>query len=169
MRISFSFFPASKAALSKAESVIASLKAGISEAESAVELQGARLSDTKIYSPAGAVVEYRSLEPGEVVSPGMSIMTLVDLSEMWVRIDLGEGDVAQVRPGQRAEVTLERLPGRVFAGEIFDIGRQARFATERDVTRGRQDIKTFRTRIRVTGTDGILKPGMTVIVTIPVQ
>jgi hypothetical protein len=50
---------------------------------------------------------------------------------------------------------------------VSEIGRYAEFATQRDVTRGRQDIKTFRIKIRVADSHGMLKPGMTVEVKIP--
>lgn len=157
------------AGLTQAESNIPTLKAVVAQAKDQVSFQEAKLADTKIYSPVDAVVEYRSLEPAEAVAPGTSILTLIDLAHLWVRIDLEQRYVTQVRPGQRADLTLENVPGRVFEGEVFDVGREGEFAVERDVTRGRQDIKTFRTRIRVKDTQGILKPGMTVIVTIPLQ
>jgi HlyD family secretion protein len=69
----------------------------------------------------------------------------------------------------RASVTAEGLPGRVFKGKISEIGRYAEFATQRDVVRGREDIKTFRVKVRVEDPDGLLKPGMTVEVAIPVK
>ena len=160
---------AAEAEFRQAEGAIPGYKGRIAEAKNAADFSRARLGYAKIYSPVDATVEYRTLEPGEVVSPGQSIMTLVDLSSLWVRIDLDEGYIAQVKTGQRAEITLERVPGKVFDGVVFDIGREGEFATERDVTRGRQDIKTFRTRIRVENPEGILKPGMTVLVKIPPQ
>jgi HlyD family secretion protein len=69
--------------------------------------------------------------------------------------------------GNDASVTVESRPGKVFRGRVSEIGRYAEFATQRDVTRGRQDIKTFRVKIKVDDKEGILKPGMTVSVEIP--
>ena len=51
--------------------------------------------------------------------------------------------------GSEAPVTVEAMPGRVFKGKVYEIGRYGEFATQRDVTRGRQDIKTFRVKIKV--------------------
>ena len=107
------------------------------------------------------------MEEGEVVSPGTSILTIVDPSTLWVRFDLEQRFVTKVRVGTKARVWLEHHPDMVFDGEVFDIGREGEFAVERDVTRGRQDIKTFRTRIKINDPKGILKPGMTVMVEIP--
>jgi hypothetical protein len=72
-----------------------------------------------------------------------------------------------IKNGQRSYIRLEGVPDRVINGTIYDIGREGEFATERDVTRGRQDIRTFRTRIKVDDPEGILKPGMSVLVEIP--
>jgi len=160
---------AAMSALKQSEGETATLRARISEADANVAIQKARLTYTKIYSPSDAVVEYRTMEPGEVVSPGASILTLVDMKDLWVRIDVEEGDLPKVKVGYRAEVTLERAPGKVIEGYIFDIGREAEFAVERDVNRGRQDIRGFRVRIRVKDPDGVLKPGMTTLVSIPVK
>jgi HlyD family secretion protein len=66
-----------------------------------------------------------------------------------------------------AFIRAEGIPGKVFKGKVSEIGRYAEFATQRDVTRGRQDIKTFRVKVKVTDTGGVLKPGMTVEVEIP--
>lgn len=158
---------AADASLKQAKGNIETFKSKVSEAESLADFQKAVLSYAKIYSPVDSVVEYRSLEPGEVVAPGTSILTLIDLDHLWVRIDLEQRFISRVAPGQKAEITLEGMPGKVFGGTVFDIGREGEFAVERDVTRGRQDIKTFRTRIRVANPGGVLKPGMTVIVKIP--
>ncbi|MBI5189329.1 MAG: efflux RND transporter periplasmic adaptor subunit [Nitrospirae bacterium] len=157
-----------RASLKVAEGNIPTLKAGVAGAKDAVAVADAQLSYAKIFSPVDAVVEYRTLEPGEVVAPGQSILTLVDLSTLWVRIDLPQSKMDGVRAGRRATVTVDGMQGKSFTGEVFDVGREGEFATQRDVTRGQQDIKTFRTRIRVKDPDGILKPGMTVMVEIPV-
>ena len=103
----------------------------------------------------------------EVVSPGTSIMTLIDPNSLWVRFDLEQRYVNIVKAGQKALIRLEGVPDKVINGTIYDIGREGEFAVERDVTRGRQDIRTFRTRIKVDDPERILKPGMSVLVEIP--
>ena len=160
---------AAEAALKKAQGDVKTLNAQSSAAAQNVEFQKARLADTKMYSPVDGVVEYRSLEEGEVVAPGTSIMTLIDPKSLWVRFDLEQRYVNIVKVGQKAYIRLEGMPGKVINGTVYDIGREGEFAVERDVTRGRQDIRTFRTRIKVEDPQGILKPGMSVLVEIPPQ
>ncbi len=158
---------AAKAALKKSRDDLATQGARVKQARDGVKFSQAQLSYSDIYAPSDGVVEYRSVEAGEVVSPGMSILTVVNPATLWVRIDLGQRFVTQVHVGTKARIWLEHHPEMIFTGEVFDIGREGEFAVERDVTRGRQDIKTFRTRIKIDNPKGILKPGMTVLVGIP--
>jgi len=164
---------AARTALRKAKADVKALNARVAEAEEGVKLAQARLADTRIISPANAVVRYRALEPGEVTSPGMAILTLVDTSRLWVRIDLPQDEAVLVSTGLPAEIRLEGPAERSFAGEVWDVALEGDFATERDVTRGRQDIRTFRTRVLIKDAastlTSTLRPGMTVrvFITIP--
>ncbi len=158
---------AAKAALKKSRDDLATQGARVKQARDGVKFSQAQLSYSDIYASSDGVVEYRSVEAGEVVSPGMSIMTIVNPATLWARIDLGQRFITQVHIGTKARIWLEHHPETIFTGEVFDIGREGEFAVERDVTRGRQDIKTFRTRIKINNPRGILKPGMTVLVGIP--
>jgi HlyD family secretion protein len=144
-----------------------SSKARFKEAEAGLAFSRSKLSDTTIYSPVSGNVVYKALEKGETVNPGSVILTIVELDNLYVRADIEETLVSNVLLGSDASVTLESMPGKAFRGKVSEIGRYAEFATQRDVTRGRQDIKTFRVKIKVDDKEGILKPGMTVAVEIP--
>ncbi len=158
---------AARATLKKSKDDMTTQGARVKQARDGVKFSRAQLSYSDIYAPSDGVVEYRSVEAGEVVSPGMSIMTIVNPATLWARIDLGQRFITRVHVGTKARIWLEHHPEMIFTGEVFDIGREGEFAVERDVTRGRQDIKTFRTRIKIDDPKGILKPGMTVLVGIP--
>ena len=144
-----------------------SSKAMLKEAEAGLAFSRSKLEDTTIYSPVSGTIVYKALEKGETVNPGSVILTIVELDNLYVRADIEETLVSNVVLGSEASVTVESMPGKVFKGKVSEIGRYAEFATQRDVTRGRQDIKTFRVKIKVDDKEGILKPGMTVSVEIP--
>lgn len=144
-----------------------SSKARLKEAEAGLAFSRSKLGDTTIYSPVSGTIVYKALEKGETVNPGSVILTIVELDNLYVRADIEETLVSTVVLGSDASVTVESMPGKVFRGRVSEIGRYAEFATQRDVTRGRQDIKTFRVKIKVDDKEGILKPGMTVSVEIP--
>jgi HlyD family secretion protein len=157
---------AASSQLNSARGLLASSRARVKEAEASLLFQEARLRDMEITTPISGTVVFKGMEEGEVVNPGVTILSIVDLEDLWVRIDLEETLIAGVRIGDEAVVGVEGMPGVSFKGRVAEIGREAEFATQKDVTRGRQDIKTFRVKIKVTDRTGTLKPGMTVKVEI---
>jgi HlyD family secretion protein len=160
---------AASSQLSAAESQLVSSKAMQKEAEAALAFSRAKLADTIIKTPVAGVVIFKSMEAGETVSPGVTIMTIVDLNSLYARVGIDETKIGGVVLNNPATVTADGLPGRVFKGTVSEIGRYAEFATQRDVVRGREDIKTFRVKVRVDDPEGLLKPGMTVEVAIPLK
>lgn len=159
---------AAESALHTAESRIVSSKADLKQAQANLAYDEARLADTKIISPINGTVVFKSLEQGETVSPGITILTIVDLGHLYVRTDIEETLVADIKLGKQAVITTEGSHARTFEGTISEIGRYAEFATQKDVQRGRQEIRTFRVKISLPNTGGALKPGMTVGVKVPV-
>lgn len=136
------------------------------EAAAVLSYHEARLNDTVVKSPISGTVVFKAFEEGEITGAGTVILTVVDMDNLYVRADMDETKISRVMLHGEASV---RIPssGKAYRGTIYEIGIHADFATQRDVVRGRQDIKTFRIKIRVEGPDGILKPGMTVDVEIP--
>jgi HlyD family secretion protein len=153
--------------LNVAVSQLNSSKAMRKEADASLNFSKAKLADTVIKTPVTGTVIFKSMETGETVSPGVTIMTIVDLNGLYARVDIDETKIGGVTLNSPAFVSVEGLPGKVFKGRISEIGRYGEFATQRDVVRGREDIKTFRVKIRVEDPEKLLKPGMTVEVEIP--
>ncbi|MDA8388254.1 MAG: efflux RND transporter periplasmic adaptor subunit [Nitrospiraceae bacterium] len=157
-----------EAALDTAASQLVSSKALLREAGANLAFYRAKLDDTQIRTPVTGTVIFKAREQGETVSPGDTIMTVVDLDSLYARVDIDETRIGRVRLNGPADITLDGMPGKVFKGRVIEVGRYAEFATQRDVVRGREDIKTFRVKIKVLNDPGrILKPGMTVEVAIP--
>ncbi len=120
-----------------------------------------QLTDTAIVSPVDGVVVNKALEVGEWVTPGTPILTVDDLTTIWARVDVQETDLGSIYVGKAATVELPTDPPVTFSGRVMAIGQEGNFATERDVRRGRQDIRTFYVKVQVLQADGELKPGMT--------
>jgi multidrug resistance efflux pump len=158
----------SAAAIHKASvSQLASSKARLKESEALLSQQKARLNDTIITTPISGVVVFKALERGEFVSPGITIYTIVDMENLWVRIDIEESLIGMIKIGDNAVITTDAKPDKKIEGKVSEIGRYAEFATQRDVKHGTQDIKTFHVKIHFTDEERFLKPGMTVNVEIP--
>ena len=121
-----------------------------------------RLRYTEIHAPMAGVVDVRAVRVGEVVMPGQPVVTLINPDDLWVRADVEESYITKVKIGDTLTV---RLPsGEEREGTIFYRGADANFATQRDVSRTKRDIKTFEMRLRVDNHDRALAVGMTAYV-----
>ncbi|HEX4632345.1 MAG TPA: efflux RND transporter periplasmic adaptor subunit [Gemmatimonadales bacterium] len=125
-----------------------------------------RLSYAELRAPLAGLVDVRAAQLGEVVLAGQPVLTLIDPDSLWVRADVEESYIDRVRIGDALTV---RLPsGATRTGTVYYRGVDAGFATQRDVSRTKRDIKTFEIRLRVPNTDRRLAVGMTAYVLLPV-
>jgi len=158
---------AAAAELKTAERRLNSARANLKQATASLSFSRAKLAETVIKSPISGTVVFKALERGETVSPGTTILTVVDLQNLYVRVDIEESLIGFITLNREAKVRTEGSPEKILVGRVSEIGRVAGFATQKDVTRGRQDVQTFRVKIALDDQNGILKPGMTVEVEIP--
>jgi HlyD family secretion protein len=122
---------------------------------------------TEIRAPIAATVDVRAALQGEVVNPGQGIVTLINPKNLWVRADVEESFIDSIRLGDKFTV---RLPsGATREGVVFYRGVDADYATQRDVSRTKRDIKTFQIRLRCANDDGDLAVGMTASVLLPLR
>ena len=125
------------------------------------------LDYTKIYAPTNGIVDTRAALQGEVVNAGQAIVTLINEDDLWVRADVEETYIDRIRIGDQFQV---RLPsGATRTGTVFYRGVDADYATQRDVSRTKRDIKTFEVRLRCDNSDRALAVGMTAYVTVPLK
>jgi len=146
-----------------------SAQAGVHQAESDLDYQRAVYGETVIRSPISGTVVYKALMAGEFVSPGMTILTIVDLDRLTVRIDLDESIISEIAIGSPAIIRAPRDEGYSVEGVVSVINPYADFATQKDVRGGRQDIKTFRVTLAFQAVSKKYHPGMTVAVQITKQ
>jgi len=126
-----------------------------------------RLDYTEIRAPIAGIVDVRAALQGEVVNPGQAIVTLIDPDNLWVRADVEETYIDQIRLGEKLTV---RLPsGAEREGTIFYRAVDADYATQRDVSRTKRDIRTFEIRLRCDNKDRALAVGMTAYVLLPLE
>jgi multidrug resistance efflux pump len=124
-----------------------------------------RLGFAKVFAPIDGIVDVQPAREGEVVNSGQTLLTLINQDDLWVRADVEETYIDRVRIGDKLTV---RLPsGEEREGTVFYRRADASYATQRDVSRTKRDIKTFETRLRVDNKDRRLAVGMTVYVMLP--
>lgn len=162
-----------KAQVGSAQARIASAKARIEAAKKQIQAAGAQtekakviLDYTKIIAPTNGIVDTRAALSGEVVNPGQAIVTLINQDDLWVRADVEESYIDSIPLGKKLPVKLPS--GAVREGTVFYRSVDADYATQRDVSRTKRDIKTFEIRLRCDNADRALAVGMTAYVTLPV-
>ena len=97
--------------------------AAILRAEAAVDMARLNLSYTVITAPADGYLGRRTIEQGQLVSPGQTITTLIPDGKKWVVANFKETQMARIRPGQSVEITVDAMPGKRFAGTVTAISQ----------------------------------------------
>ena len=139
---------------------VAAARAQVAEARAALALGQARLGEMRILSPLTGLVLRKNLEVGEMANPGVSILTLMDPHDMWLRAYVSETEVGRIRLGQQALITVDAFPGRTFAGAISEIASEAEFTPKNVQTKKERVTLVFRVKIALRYAEGVLKPGM---------
>jgi membrane fusion protein (multidrug efflux system) len=99
----------------------ASADARVQQAQAALAQAELNLQYTTVKAPTDGVVSRKSVEPGQVVQPGQPLLALVNLTDVWITANFKETQLTNMRPGQRAEVSVDALGGRTFTGHIDSI------------------------------------------------
>src|SRR5439155_6185148 len=107
------------------------------------------VSEVTVPSPTTGIVIGRSVNAGQVVSAGMDLFVVTDLSSVWVIGDLYEKDFAQVRVGSSATISIPAMPERSLRGRVAYIDPRIDLAT-----------RTAKVRVEVPNRDGQLRLGM---------
>jgi HlyD family secretion protein len=127
-----------------------------------VDLENAqqRLQETRIYAPMDGIITSRPVQEGQIIASGISnvgggttLMTLSDLSRIFISANVDESDVGKVKVGQHAVITADAFPGKRFRGRID------RIAPKGTTT---NNVVTFEVKIEIEGeAKDLLKPEMT--------
>jgi HlyD family secretion protein len=124
-----------------------------------------QLGYTKVYSPSDGVVSVRVALPGETVQAGGPIVTVLDIDHLWVEADVEETYIDRFTLDQKVKVKLQS--GQIIEGTLYFKGVEGDFATERDVSRTKRDIKAFEIKVAIPNIGRRLFTGMTAYVLLP--
>jgi membrane fusion protein (multidrug efflux system) len=154
-----------------------SADARVRQAEAALQQALLNLEHTTVKAPTPGVVSRKSVEPGQVVQPGQPLMALVDLSDVWVTANFKESQLAKMRPGQKATLTVDALGGKEFLCHVDSIAAAtgARFSLLPPENATGNYVKVVqRIPVRIffepgQDLDHLLRPGMSVTPTVYVR
>jgi multidrug resistance efflux pump len=162
-----------QAAIMQAEAALAQAEAGLTAAQRAVDQAQAgmkiielQIGELMVYSPESGVILVRSIEPGEVILPGSTAMTIGRLDDMTITLYVPEDRYGQIALGDSAEVTADSFPGEIFPAVVTRIADQAEYTPRNLGTEQDRSTIVFAVELSVADPDNRLKPGMLVDVSI---
>lgn len=135
-------------------------RAKVESAAAGRALTETRLSQSVLMAPLNGLVLSKHAEPGEMLAAGSPVVTVGRMDEVWVRAYIPETELGRVKVGQRARVTADTWPGRVFDGRVGFISSEAEF-TPKNVQTEKERVKlVYRIKIYLANPKMELKPGM---------
>jgi len=135
--------------------------ANVQKAASDIAAVQSIIDQMVITAPLAAQVYKRNVEPGEYISPGVPLVTLIDLNDLWIHFDLREDLVRRLKVGDRFAVRIPALADRRITVEVKLIATKGEYASWR-ATRatGDFDLRTFSIRAYPVEQVPELRPGM---------
>jgi len=136
-------------------------KTSVEKANADIQALQSIIDQLVVYAPVASQVYQRNVEPGEYVSPGVPLITLIDLADVWIHFDLREDLVKNLKVGDRFEVRIPALDDRRVTVEVRLIATKGEYASWR-ATRasGDFDLRTFSIRAYPVEPVPQLRPGM---------
>lgn len=120
-----------------------------------------------VKAPISGVVLSVYHEPGELVGPGVKLVTLADLSTVWTVIYIPQPMLARLKAGAEVTGFLPEMAKKKFPGRIAHIREKAEFTPKNVQTREERTRLVYGIKVSFPNPDGILKPGMTIEVRLP--
>jgi multidrug efflux pump subunit AcrA (membrane-fusion protein) len=156
-----------EAAIEQARTGIASAQAKLLQAQSAVaQAQAAldsidvQLKKLVVHAPSSGVLLARGIEPGEVVAAGASLMTIGMLDNLNITVYVPEDRYGGIKLGQKAKVTVDSFPGRVFMASITNISDKAEYTPRNVQTVEGRKSTVYAVKLSIANPDLALKIGM---------
>jgi len=146
--------------IAQARTDIAVAQADVRNAQAAKEEIQANLNYLIVNSPMSGNVITRSVEPGEVVSAGEPLLTLVNLDNLYLRGFIPEGQIGQVKLGQQARVYLDSFPNQPLAATVTRVDPKASFTPENTYFKKDRVTQVFGVELTLKNPQGLAKPGM---------
>ncbi len=132
----------------------------VERAKASLRASEITLAESVIRAPSAGVILNKTAERGEMLLPGVPLVILADVQDLWLRVYIPENEIGKVRLGQQARVAVDSFPGRVFSGQVSEIATKAEFTPKTVQTKKERVNLVFGVKIALESTDGLLKPGM---------
>ena len=154
-------------AASAARGSVVATRARLDGARADSVAASARLGYTELRAPVNGVVQVLAARRGELVGPGTPVVVLVQTGKLWVRVAAPESNAGAVAVGDSLEVRL--ASGDVTRGKVITKSVEGEFATQRDVSASKRDIRAVAFRVAIANPRNAIVPGTTASVVLPLR
>ena len=144
---------AAKKDVEAARSVVAAARATLDQ-------MAIQLDYTQLKAPGTGIITSRSIEPGEVVTPGREVLTLSNLETVDLKIFVDETEIGKVKPGQKADVRVDTFPDKRFSGTVSFISPEGEFTPKIIQTRKERVKLVYLVKVSIPNPALELKSGM---------
>jgi len=144
---------------------ITAIKAELTKIEADINRIRRQLQDCYPVAPMKGTITEKLVEKGELLAPGKPIAKISRLDTLWVKVYLPTADFAEIKVGDKATVDTE-AGGKKYLGEVVWTSEEAEFTPKNIQTRKSRTNLVYAAKVRVANSDGHLKIGMPVFVTI---
>ncbi len=138
-----------EAALRATQVQVVATEAAIEAAQASIERVEVDIADSTLKAPRGGRVLYRLAEPGEVLGAGGKVLTLLDLTDVYMVIFLPATEAGRVPLGAEARIVLDAAPEYVVPAEVSFVAPRAQFTPKQVETRSVRETLAFRVKVRV--------------------
>lgn len=114
-----------RAELARADAAIVEGRQELIAEQKTLAYHEARLADTEITAPFDGLIVRRHRDPGDVVVPGASVLTLISTDELWISAWVDETALVRLKRDQAARIVFRSEPGRTYPGKVSRLGREA--------------------------------------------
>ena len=142
-------FHVAEAILGAAGARVATAESQIAAADAEARRIAAQIDDSKLFAPAPGRVLYRLAEPGEVVSAGGPILTLLSLEDVYMEVFLPAREAGLLPIGAPARIVLDALPDYAIPAEVSFVSPEAQFTPKQVETLSEREQLVFRVRVRI--------------------
>lgn len=135
-------------------------KARMQAAQAAVEIIEKQLAELTITAPTRSVVEAVDLREGDIIAANAPVISLLDLSRLWIRAYVPGRFLNYVQPGEELTIIVDGDPDRRLTGKVIFLAQEAEFTPSNVQTPEERGKRVFRIKVQLTGDTSMLHPGM---------
>ncbi len=146
--------------ITQQQAEIAAANAGAEQARAQLREAEQNRKDLIVFAPFDGTITTRAAEPGEVAPAGTALVTLLDLSKVYLRGFIPEGQIGRVRVGQPARIYLDSSPDQPIEAYVSRIDPEATFTPENTYFRDERVKQVVGVKLQLKAAFGFAKPGM---------